>query len=456
VRRAILVLAVVLAVVVATGAAGAGYVWQQLQPTGLPPLEPDWRATVSAVAADAPFSEPFGIVAAADGTIFVTDAGAANQIRRISPDGRVSTMASGFSTPSGLALANDGKLYVADTGSHTIRRVTPDGAVSTLAGDGTPGYADGPAAQARFNGPIGVAVAADGRVLVADTYNDRIRVIETNGIVRTLAGSGRPGASDGVADGASFDTPTGLAIDARGVVYVADTGNGVVRTVDMEGRTATPAWAHGDGFYHPLGVAVGGDGELYVADEGGRLVAISPDGTIRRLAGAGVGFHDGEGSSARFRRPSGVALLRPGFLVVADAGNALVRLVAATSQLPLRPPTSPAVRPQFDANAFGAVPLLWPVAPFTGPHEVAGSFGEVRGTREERFHRGIDIRIEQGTHVRAVRDGIVSDPIANDGIGALDEWLRIGDLTYVHIRAGRTAAALLDPRVSSPPMTAGS
>ena len=444
-RRAILGLAVVLAVVVATGAAGAGYVWQQLQPTGVPPLEPDWRATVFALATDTPFSEPFGIVAAPNGTIFVSDAGQTNQIRRVSPDGRVSTVASGFSTPSGLALASDGTLYVADTGSHTIRRVTPDGAVSTLAGDGTPGYADGPAARARFNGPIGVAVAADGRVVVADTYNDCIRVIETDGMVKTLAGSGRPGASDGVADGASFDTPTGLAIDARGTVYVADTGNGIVRTVDFSGRATTPAWAHGDGFVRPLGVAVAGDGELYVADEGGRIVGIRPDATIRPLAGAGVGFRDGDGGTAQFRRPSGVAVLRPGHLAVADAGNALVRLVAAASQLPLRAPTSPALRPQFDSEAFRRVPLLWPVAPFTGPHEVAGSFGEVRGTHGERFHRGVDIRIEQGTHVRAVRDGVVSDPIANDGVGALDEWLRIGDLTYVHIRAGRTNKALLDP-----------
>ena len=440
VRRVILVLAVVLA----AGAAGAGYLWPELQPTPVPPLERSWRVTVAVLAGDTRFSEPFGIVAAPDGTIFVSDAGQANQVRRISPDGVVSTVAGGFRTPSGLALTSDGTLYVAETGAHTIRRIGPDGIVSTLAGDGTPGFADGPAAQARFNGPIGLAVASDGRVVVADTYNDRIRVIETNGIVRTLAGSGRPGSSDGVADGASFDTPTGLALDARGIVYVADTGNGVVRTVDLEGRASTPVWAHGDGFVRPLGVASGPGGELYVADESGRIVAIR-DGAVRTLAGAGVGFHDGQGTSAQFRRPAGVALLRPGHLVVADAGNALVRLVAAASQLPLQPPTTPAVHPQFDADAFGWVPLLWPVSPFTGPHEVAGSFGEVRGTHGERFHRGVDIRIEEGTHVRAVRDGVVSDPIANDGVGALDEWLRIGDLTYVHIRAGRTAKALLDP-----------
>jgi sugar lactone lactonase YvrE len=93
-------------------------------------------------------------------------------------------------------------------------------------------------------------VTPDGRVVVADTYNDRIRVIESDGTVRTLAGSERPGANDGVADGASFATPTGIALDARGILYVADTGNGVVGTVDLDGRVSTPPWAHGDGFYH--------------------------------------------------------------------------------------------------------------------------------------------------------------------------------------------------------------
>lgn len=403
------------------------------------------------------FSEPFGTVAAPDGTIFVADAGSAHRIRRIAPDGRVSTLAGGtpgfrdgvgsaaaFSTPSGLALSPDGTLYVADTGNHAIRRVTPDGLVSTVAGDGAPGFADGPAHQARFNGPIGIAVARDGRILVSDTYNDRIRVIAVDGAVTTIAGSGQPGAEDGVADDASFDTPTGLALDARGNVYVADTGNGVVRIVDTNGRVTTPTWARGGGFSRPLGMAVGPDEELYVADEGGRIVAIRPDGAIRTIAGSSVGFRDGPGAAAQFRRPSGIALLRPGQLVVADAGNALVRAVTAASQAGLQPPTSPAIRPRFDADAFGLAPLLWPLAPLSDPHEIAGSFGEVRGDQQERFHRGIDVRVEQGTRVYAVRDGIVSSPISNDGVGALDEWLRIGDLAYVHIRAGRTRDALLD------------
>jgi sugar lactone lactonase YvrE len=466
VRRVIAVAVLVLV----TLAAGAAYVWQRLQPPRLPPLERDWQATVAVLAGDgvrgtidglparARFSEPFGIASAPDGTIFVADAGHAHRIRRISSDGNVATIAGGvrgfadgagdraqFSTPSGLALAPDGTLFVADTGNHAIRRIAPDGGVTTLAGNGTPGFADGPTDQARFNGPIGVAVAPDGRVIVTDTYNDRIRVIDARGTVSTLAGSGQPGMDDGVAGAASFDTPAGVAVDARGMVYVADTGNALVRTMDRDGLVTTPAWAAGDGFARPLGVAVRTDHELYVTDESGRVVAVRPDGAVRTLAGAAPGFRDGAGRRARFRSPSGVALVRPGHLVVADAANALVRTVAAASQLRLQPPTSPAIRPRFDADAFRRVTLLWPVAPFTDPYEIAGSFGEVRGTRGERFHVGVDIRVEQGTPVHAVRDGIVSSPISNNGVGSLDEWLRIGDLTYVHVRAGRTREALSDP-----------
>ena len=445
-----------LIIVLVPFAAAAGYVWQQLQPAPIPPLEQNWQSTVAVLAGDgvrgtddgigtrARFSEPFGIVAAADGTIFVADAGHSDRIRRISPDGHVSTVAGGFSTPSGLALAPDGTLYVADTGNHAIRRITPDGSVSTVAGDFAPGYADGPAHQARFNGPIGIAIAPDGRIFVSDTYNDRIRVIGVDGIVSTLAGSGQPGADDGVADSARFDTPTGLALDVRGILYVADTGNRIVRTVDMNGRVTTPTWAQGDGFVRPLGVAVGPDDEVYVTDEGGRITEIRSNGAIRAIAGNGVGFRDGTGATAQFRRPSGIALLRPGHLVVADAGNALVRAVTATSQAGLQPPTSPAIHPQFDADAFRLSPLLWPVGPFADPPEIAGSFGEVRGDQQERFHVGIDVRVEQGTRVYAVRDGIVSSPISNNGVGALDEWLRIGDLAYIHIRAGRSRDALLD------------
>ena len=166
-----------------------------------------WRAHAITIAGDgspATLADPFGIAVGEDGTIYVADAGDSNQIRKITPDGSVTTLAGGregsadgagaqasFHTPSGLAIDADGNLYVADTGNNRIRKVTPEGVVSTIAGDGTAGYADGPSAQARFNGPIGVAVDKDGNVYVADSYNDRIRKISKDGQVTTLgAGEG--------------------------------------------------------------------------------------------------------------------------------------------------------------------------------------------------------------------------------------------------------------------------
>ena len=200
-------------------AAGAGAFWQWRLRPRVVPLEADWSAVVRVLAGDgvagmrdgeadrARFSDPFGVAIAADGTIYVADAGDAQRIRRIAPDGRVSTFAGGgsgyvdgaasaarFDTPSALAIDAAGTLYLADTGNHVIRRITPDGIVSTIAGDGVAGYRDGSAAEARFNGPVGVAVDGAGRIIVADTYNDRIRAIERDGTVVTLAGSERRGA----------------------------------------------------------------------------------------------------------------------------------------------------------------------------------------------------------------------------------------------------------------------
>src|SRR6185503_16015496 len=172
-----------------------------------------WKAHVTTVAGDgsplvrdgkqSSFSDPFGVAVAADGTIYVADAGESNRIRKISPDGNVTTLAGGsegfadgagasasFNSPSALALGPDGNLYVADTGNNRIRKITPDGNVSTVAGEGTAGYVDGPAATAQFNGPVGLTVSSDDDIYVADTYNDVIRMITTEGQVTTIAGGG--------------------------------------------------------------------------------------------------------------------------------------------------------------------------------------------------------------------------------------------------------------------------
>ncbi len=452
---------VTLAVVVTCALAAAAWWWLVRTPTAV--IEPGWIGTARVIAGDgmsgvrdgpasrARFSDPFGVAVAADGTVFVADAGQANSIRRIGTDGFVSTVAGGargfadgrghearFDTPSGLAIDATGTLYTVDTGNNAIRRITPDGRVSTVAGDGVAGYRDGPGYQARFNGPIGVAVDRTGRLIVADTYNDRIRAIGPDGTVTTLAGSAEPGLLDGMGDQARFDTPCGVAIDDTGTIHVADTGNGLVRRIETAGAVTTMPGPFPEGIGRPVGIAAGPGGDVYVTDGGGRIVEISATGATRTLAGSGQGFRDGTGRDALFRRPAGVAFAAHGRLIVADAGNALVRLLATPALLDLRPPASLLVTPRFDADSFRLLPLLWPIAPMEGPHEVAGTLGEVRGDGAERFHSGIDVRVDEGTLVRAVRDGVVSSPFATEGFGTLNESMRIGPLAYVHIRVGRT------------------
>ena len=138
------------------------------------PTPVGWKSHVTTIAGDGSplgFSDPFGIAVGIDGSIYVADAGDYNRIQKITPEGVITTITGGvegfgdgvgdkalFNSPSGLALSSDGNLIVADTGNNRIRRITPAGQTSTVAGDGTAGYADGPASSAKFNGPIGVAV----------------------------------------------------------------------------------------------------------------------------------------------------------------------------------------------------------------------------------------------------------------------------------------------------------
>lgn len=436
------------------------------------PLGAGWTATVFTLAGDgtagvrdgspysARFSDPFGVAVAADGSLYVADAGDAQRVRRIMPDGTVSTVAGGelgyadgpgasarFSTPSGIAVTPDNVVYLADTGNNAIRRITPDGQVRTAAGSLTPGYRDGPAADARFNGPIGIAVDPGGRVIVADAYNDRIRVLQRDGAVATIAGSGGPGYVDGPAAEAKFDTPCGVAIDGAGNIYVADSGNGAIRMISPGGTVSTIGPLPAEGLFRPIGIGLSADGSVYVTDDRGRVVEITPGVGARVLAGSRPGFADGPGTAARFRSLAGLAVAAPGRLVVVDARNSLVRLLAAPSSVDVRAPAPPGIHPRFDAEAFAREPLLWPLAPMDGPFEITGTLGEPRGGEGgERFHAGVDVHAGEGTPVRAVRPGIVTSPLAAADFGTLNESLRIGPLTYVHLRVGRDRHdAVLDP-----------
>ncbi len=243
----------------------------------------------------AQFQSPYGIAAAADDTLYVTDT--FNQrIRRIDRAGNVSTFAGDgtagfrdgaagkarFDSPSGLAIAPDGSLLVADTRNNRIRRVAPDGSVSTVAGSGAIGLKDGRAAEALFDGPTGVAVAADGTIYVTDTLNRSIRSIDAKGKVDTLAGARTPVPEfkDGIGLDARFDTPIDIVYDAKeDVLYVADTYNHRIRRVSRRGVVSTVAGstrgnADGDDarFNTPYGIALAPDGTLYITDSGNRRI----------------------------------------------------------------------------------------------------------------------------------------------------------------------------------------
>ena len=406
-------------------------------------------AVRDADAARAGFADPFGIAVASDGTVLVADGVFSHRIRTISPGGTVSTLAGGdagmtdgpgataqFNTPSGIALDTQGTLYVADTANNRIRRVTPLGIVTTLAGRSESGMRDGPANDALFNGPVGVAVDAAGRVYVADTYNDRIRLI-ADGQVTTLTGDA-PGFVDGPLAEARFDTPSGMTVDGAGTVYIADTGNDAIREISPGGLVRTLTLWLSEPLRAPTGITLDARGVLYVTDERGRVVEITPD-SARVVAGSQPGFRDGTGEDARFRRPAGIASPEPGRLVVADTGNALVRSLVAPSLGTAAPPASPLLAPRFEREAFSWQPMLWPLEPLEGPFEIAGTLGEARGAGAERFHSGIDVRADHGTRVVALREGVVETPVATGAFGTLNEWVRIGPVTYVHLRVGRSS-----------------
>lgn len=429
-RAALLSVSIVLVLGVA-----AGLWWWNVR-TRRPVLEPGWAAVVMTVAGDgvrghrdgtrteARFSDPFGVVAAPDGSIYIADAGESQSIRRLSTDGSVTTLAGGsrgfadgfarsaqFNTPSGLAMGADGTLYVADTGNDAIRRVTPEGVVSTVVGPG-----------AGLNGPLGVAVHPDGRLIVADTYNDRIVVVRP------------PYFALEPYDG-FFDTPSDVAVDAEGRIHVAELGSGAVRRLSRDGISAPIAAAVGGGWLRPVALTVG-DGSLFVTDDRGRILEITEEGGMRLVAGSTSGFAEGVGSDARFRSPSGIAFVAPGHLIVTDRRNALVRRVSARGWLDLSPPAPP-LDPRFDRDWFARKPLLWPFFPFEGPFEVTGTLGEPRGTTSERLHSGLDIQSPEGVPVHIVRAATVDHPLATFDFDTLNESIRVGPVAYIHLRVGR-------------------
>jgi len=192
----------------------------------------------------AQFDNPNGLAIDKDANLYVADAGN-HKIRKISPLGEVSTVAGSeagfedgtwidakFNGPKAIVVDQESNLYVADEKNNSIRKITPDGMVTTLTG-GTEGFQDGVLAEAKFHGPTGLAIDTLGNMYVAEFGNHKIRKIATSGVVSTLAG-GEEGFADGAGDTAQFDSPFGILLAPDGTLYVGDSGNFRIRKITQE------------------------------------------------------------------------------------------------------------------------------------------------------------------------------------------------------------------------------
>ena len=291
----------------------------------------------------------------ADNTI-VTVAG--NRRYGYSGDGGAATAASLY-FPRQIAFDPSGNLYIADSLNLRVRKVTPQGIISTVAGNGKPGYTgdNGPATSATMNYPTGVAADSAGYLYIADQQNHAIRRVTPSGI-STIAGNGRPGYSgdNGPATNATLSYPERIFMDAQGTLYIADIYNHRVRKITKDGVIRLVAGSgvvgySGDGgpaaqarLYSPAGVAADSAGNVFIADSGNNVIrVVRTDGTILTAAGTGTPGYSGDGdlpSNATFNQPVGISPDGSGGLHIADTlNNRIRRIVADAPSFQVAPPT---------------------------------------------------------------------------------------------------------------------
>jgi uncharacterized protein (TIGR03437 family) len=315
--------------------------------TGIPSYSGDGGAPTAAQ-----LSGPSGVAVAATGLVYISDT--QNQrVRAVPAGGSISTLAgtgtAGFNgdialprtaqlnLPHGLAADTLGNWYVADTANNRIRKVQPGGNLFTIAGNGNASYFGdgGPATMGSVNQPQGVAVDAAGNVYIADTLDHAVRKVTPDGAIHTLAGTGNPGYSGdgGPANKARLSLPSAVAVDANGNIYVADTGNNEVRRIDPAGTITTVDT--GGLLSGPRGVAVDRAGNVYIADTGNhRVRRVSPGAPVTTIAGNGACCYAGDGAMAldsMLNQPWAVAVDAGGNVYVADAANNAVRILSPVS-----------------------------------------------------------------------------------------------------------------------------
>jgi sugar lactone lactonase YvrE len=255
--------------------------------------------------------------------------------------------------PMGVAVDSAGNLFIADYGNSRIRKVTSEGIISTVAGNGTKGYSGdaGPAVSAKLNGPTGVTVDSAGNVLIADYSNNRIRMVNPAGVISTIAGNGTTGfgGDGGPATSAQFYYPEGIAVNSAGNLFIADSSNNRIRMVNPAGIISTVAGNGSGGYggdgtsatsatlYGPTGVAVDSAGNLFIADYSNqRIRMVDPAGVISTVAGNGTKGYGADGGlavSEMLNGPIGIAVNSAGDLFIADYYNNRIRKVVNSNVL---------------------------------------------------------------------------------------------------------------------------
>ena len=340
---------------------------------------------------------PSGVAVDQAGNVFITDY-AANRVRRVDASTGIITTIAGsgptqllggdfwgdgglavdaaLNAPNGIAVDQQGNIFIADSQNHRIRKIDTRGIITTVAGNGERGYSGdgGPAVEASLWKPEGVAVDAFGNLYIADEANDRIRRVDAStGIITTVAGRGRGSPAEDVGDGmpaseALLYSPTSVAVDSEGNLFIADSGHNRVRRVDAKtGIITTVAGSGVDGFSgdggpavaaslsYPFDVKIAPDGNLYISDYANHRIRKVDlrSGIITTVVGSGPaglldGGFGGDGlppEEARLNIPRGIAVSPTGDLYIADSGNSRVRKVEGLL---------PAVLPG-DANGDGHV-----------------------------------------------------------------------------------------------------
>lgn len=277
------------------------------------------------LATEVDLAMPEGLVVDPDGNILVADS-YNHAILRIDREGYLTRFAgtgergrggegvkaleSAFAFPCDVRLDSKGNIFVADLENHRIRKITRDGVVTTVAGTGVPGYSGdgGPALSAQLNSPWGILIDKEDNLLIADSNNDVIRKVGSDGIIRTIAGNGQEGyeGDGGPATSAKLNTPQSLAVDAAGRIFIGDEHNDAIRVVELDGTIRSFIGSKGPGYSGDGGPASQAqiadpenlwfrkDGSLLISvRDNARLRIVSPDGIITTLAGKGpTSVHD--------------------------------------------------------------------------------------------------------------------------------------------------------------------